>query len=204
MRVAPLRRALDYGERPDPAAGIFETLLVRERRVVRYDAHRERMNASARALYGVAPLTAPAPPLVHRGDGALRLTFVPGAGLSVHERALSGDPVVRGLAPFELPGGLGPHKWADRRLIDALTQAADGALVLFIDTDGAVLEASWASVLIAEHGRLVAPLTGGRALPGIGRTRLSYDEEPVDLDRLLAADAVVLASALRVLRIANR
>ena len=204
MRVAPLRRALDYGERPNPAAGILETLLVRERRVVRYDAHRERMNASARALYGVAPPVAPTPPQVLRDGGALRLTFVPGAGLSVHERALSADPVMRGLAPFELPGGLGPHKWADRRLIDALTRAADGALVLLADSDGAVLEASWASVLIEERGRLIAPPTDGRALAGIGRARLEYDEEPVDLDRLLAADAVVLTSALRVVWLANR
>ena len=203
MSAAPLRRALDYGERPDPAAGIFETLLVQARTVARYNAHRERMNASAQALYGVAPAV-PTPPQVHRGDGALRLTFVPGVGLSVHERALSGDPVVRGFAAFELPGGLGPHKWADRRLLDALTRAADGALVLLIDSDGAVLEASWASVLIEERGRLVAPPTDGRALAGIGRARLEYDEEPVDLDRLLASDAVVLTSALRVLRIANR
>jgi para-aminobenzoate synthetase/4-amino-4-deoxychorismate lyase len=204
VRVAQPRRALDYGERPDPAAGIFETLLVQGRSVVRYNAHRERMNASAQALYGVAPPAAVTPPQVRPGNGALRLTFVPGAGLSVHERALSADPVVRGFAPFELPGGLGPHKWVDRRLLDALTQAADGELVLLIDSDGAVLEASWASVLIEERGRLIAPLTAGRALPGIGRSRLSYDEEPVDLDRLLASDAVVLTSALRVLRIANR
>ena len=203
MRVAPPRRALDYGERPDPAAGIFETLLVQGRTVARYNAHRERMNASAQALYGVAP-AAVTPPQVHRGDGALRLTFVPGVGLSVHERALLGDPVVRGFATFELPGGLGPHKWADRRLLDALTQAADGALVLLIDTDGAVLEASWASVLIEERGRLISPLADGRWRPGFGRQRLRYDEEPVDLDRLLAADAVVLTSALRVVRLAQR
>jgi len=204
VRVAPLRRALDYGERPDPAAGIFETLLVREGSLERYGAHRARMNASARALYGVAPLPATAPPHPHRADGRLRLTFVPGAGLRLEAGPRTGDPAYDGIAPFELPGGLGPHKWADRTLIDALTGAAAGALPLLLDSDGTVLEATWASVLIEERGRLIAPLTGGRALPGIGRTRLTYSEEPVDLDRLLAADAVVLASALRLMRLSNR
>ncbi len=201
MRVAAPRRALDYGERPDPAAGVFETLLVRDRGVVGYLAHRDRMNASAGTLYGVAPLPAAAPPEPRHATGRMRLTFAPRAGLSIEERQSAPDPVFSGIAPFELPGGLGPHKWADRGLVDALSAAADGALALLLDSDGAVLEATWASVLIEESGRLISPPSDGRALPGIGRTRLRYDEEPVDLDRLLAADAVVLTSALRTMRL---
>ena len=201
MRVAAPRRALDYGERPDPAAGVFETLLVRDRGVVGYLAHRDRMNASAGTLYGVAPLPAAAPPERRHANGRMRLTFAPGAGISIEERQSAPDPVFSGIAPFELPGGLGPHKWADRGLVDALSAAADGALALLLDSDGAVLEATWASVLIEERGRLISPPSDGRALPGIGRTRLRYDEEPVDLDRLLAADAVVLTSALRTMRL---
>jgi para-aminobenzoate synthetase/4-amino-4-deoxychorismate lyase len=111
------------------------------------------------------------------------------------------DPHYTGIAPFLLPGGLGPHKWLDRRLVDGLAAAAGGALPLLIDTDGSVLEATWANVLIEERGRLISPPDDGRALPGIGRRALPYDEEPVDLDRLLAADAVVLTSALRVIRV---
>ena len=201
MRVAAPRRALDYGERPDPAAGVFETLLVRDRGVVGYLAHRDRMNASAGTLYGVAPLPAAAPPERRHANGRMRLTFAPGAGLSIEERQSAPDPVFSGIVPFELPGGLGPHKWADRGLVDALSAAADGALALLLDSDGAVLEATWANVLIEERGRLISPPSDGRALPGIGRTRLRYDEEPVDLDRLLAADAVVLTSALRTMRL---
>ena len=82
-----------------------------------------------------------------------------------------------------------------------MSTAADGGLPLLIDADGSVLEATWANVLIEERGRLISPPDDGRALPGIGRRALRYDEEPVDLDRLLAADAVVLSSALRVIRI---
>ena len=112
------------------------------------------------------------------------------------------DPVYTEVAPFVLPRGLGPHKWNDRRLLDAITAVAGpGALPLLVDDDGSVLEATRMNVLIQEHGRLVSPPADGRFRAGFGRTRLRYDEEPVDLDRLLAADAVVLTSALRVVRL---
>ncbi len=200
----PVRDALDFGERPDPARGIFETLLVQRGLLPMRAAHYARMDASARELYGVerAAPDPPQGPLPRRyWDGWTRLTFAPDRGLAHDLGFRRPDPEYTGIAPFVLPGGLGRHKWADRRLLDRLTTAAGGALPLLIDTDGAVLEASWASVLIEERGRLISPPDDGRALPGIGRRRLRYDEEPVDLDRLLAADAVVLTSALRVLRL---
>lgn len=203
LTALPTRSALDFGERPDPAKGIFETMLVRDGLLPMRDAHYARLNASARTLYGVdnaataPPGGAPQP----YWNGWIRLTFVPGERLSAEPGLPRPGPVHRAVAPFTLPGGLGPHKWADRSLIDALAAAADGALPLLIDADGAVLEAGWANVLIEERGRLISPPDDGRALPGIGRRGLQYDEEPVDLDRLLAADAVVLTSALRVVRL---
>jgi para-aminobenzoate synthetase/4-amino-4-deoxychorismate lyase len=97
---------------------------------------------------------------------------------------------------------LGAHKWIDRRLLDSITTAAGPeALALLVDDDGSVLESTRMNVLIEERGRLISPLADGRCRAGFGRTRLQYDEEPVDLDRLLAADAVVLTSALRVIRL---
>jgi para-aminobenzoate synthetase / 4-amino-4-deoxychorismate lyase len=201
LRVELPRDALDYGARPDPALGIFETLLIQDGELPMGEAHLARINASAQELYGVEVALPPATEAHRRGNGRERLTFVPGSGLRVEVGAIGPDPVYAGIAPFTLAGGLGRHKWADRRLLDALSEAADGALPLLLDTDGAVLESSWASVLIEERGRLISPPTDGRALPGIGRLRLQYDEEPVDLDRLLAADAVVLTSALRVVRL---
>jgi para-aminobenzoate synthetase / 4-amino-4-deoxychorismate lyase len=201
LRAQPSRDALDYGPRPEPARGIFETMLVQNGELPMRDAHHARISASAQELYGVE-LVLPRPSGARRHwNGRSRLTFVPGEGLSAEPGRLSPDPVYTDVAPFVLPGGLGPHKWADRRLLDALTVAADGALPLLLDADGSVLEASWANVLIEERGRLISPHNDGRTLPGIGRTRLRYDEEPVDLDRLLAADAVVLTSALRVVRL---
>ena len=132
------------------------------------------------------------------------MTLTPDGTIRIENAPLGPDPHYTGIAPFVLPGGLGSHKWLDRRLVDAVTAAADGALPLLIDADGCVLEATWANVLIEEQGRLISPPDDGRALPGIGRRALRYDEEPVDLERLLAADAVVLTSALRVIRIPGR
>ena len=204
MQIAAVRQALDFGERPDPATGIFETMLVQDGALALRDLHYARINASASELYGVERVVeAPAGPLPRRSwTGRMRMTFDPGRGLVRGSAGRLGpDPVYSELAPFVLPGGLGSHKWLDRALLDAIGAAAGAkALPLLIDADGSVLEAPWASVLIEEHGRLVAPPDDGRALPGIGRTRLQYDEEPVDLDRLLAADAVVLTSALRIVR----
>jgi para-aminobenzoate synthetase/4-amino-4-deoxychorismate lyase len=204
VRLRPVRRALDFGSRPDPSLGIFETVHVVSGRAPRLAAQLERLRASAHALYGVDLAAAfdrlrPSVPL---GDGRLRIAFVPGGGLRVDHGPRGPDPVLTEITPFILPGGLGPHKWLDRCLADALTTAAGpGALPLLLDADGAVLESVRMNVLIEEQGRLVSPPSDGRFRAGFGRAGLRYDEEPVDLDRLLAADAVVLTSALRRLRI---
>ena len=202
MTTQALRQALDFGARPDPALGIFETMRVQDGVLPMRDAHYARISASARELYGVE-IPIPIGPRPRRyWTGRTRLTFVPGEGLSAEPGALAADPVYTSIAPFVLPGGLGPHKWVDRSLVDALTrEAGERVLPLLVDSDGAVLEATWANVLIEERGRLISPPDDGRSLPGIGRLRLDYAEEPIDLDRLLAADAVVLTSALRVLRL---
>jgi para-aminobenzoate synthetase/4-amino-4-deoxychorismate lyase len=204
MTAQPVRQALDFGERPDPARGIFETMLVQDGRLPQLEAHIARMNASAQELYGIR-----VEPPGGRGHGLIgpvrRLTLVPGRGLTAESRPLAPDPLYEQIAPFVLPGGLGRHKWLDRALLEAVTTAAGPAtLPLLIDSDGSVLESTWANILIEERGRLISPPDDGRALPGIGRARLRHDEEPVDLDRLLAADAVVLTSALRIVRLPLR
>jgi len=200
----PLRDALDFGPRPDPALGIVETIRIHAGELVALDAHRERIQASARELYDLS---------VNLGlrrygdcddDGRLRVTLMPDGTIRIENTPIRPDPYYTGIAPFVLPGGLGPHKWLDHRLVDAVATAADGGLPLLIDTDGSVLESTWANVLIEERGRLVSPPDDGRALPGIGRRALRFEEESVDLDRLLAADAVVLSSALRVIRIPRK
>ena len=92
-------------------------------------------------------------------------------------------PIV--LTPYVLPGGLGEHKWVDRRLVDAL-----GGTPLLLDADGTVLEAGWASVLVRRDGRLLTPRTDGRILPSTSRP----DAEETDI-RLQDGDELFLSSA---------
>ena len=205
MNVAAVRQALDFGERPDPARGIFETMLVSDGQVPLLDAQLERLAASAHELYGeplkpelAAAIRTATPP----GTARLRVTLVPGQQPQIDHGPRPPDPLHDEIAPFVLAGGLGPHKWLDRDLLDAITtEAGAQSLPLLIDANGIVLESTRMNVLIEERGRLISPPADGRFRSGFGRTRLQYDEEPVDLDRLLAADAVVLTSALRVIRL---
>jgi para-aminobenzoate synthetase/4-amino-4-deoxychorismate lyase len=204
---APPRDALEYGPRPDPGLGLLETILVQGCALPSLEAHLGRLAASARALYRIEPPSDLAVRIRAQASGhsgRLRVTLSRDGAVTVGRAPLGAPPHYTGVAPFTLPGGLGAHKLADRCLLERLTAVAEGALPLLVDSDGAVLEASWANVLIEEQGRLVSPHSDGRLLPGIGRRRLHYDEEPVDFDRLLAADAMVLTSALRVLRLPLR
>jgi para-aminobenzoate synthetase/4-amino-4-deoxychorismate lyase len=210
VKLAPIRAALDFGPRPDPQRGIFETILVTDGQAPLLDAQLERLRESARELYGPALVDdelaerrlTPVRAGVPAGSGRLRVALEPRRGLVTEHGPRPADPSYTGLAPFVLPGGLGSHKWVDRRLVDGITAAAgQGALALIVDEDLAVLEATRMNVLIEEHGRLISPPSDGRFRPGFGRRRLRFAEQPVGLERLLAADAVVLTSALRVLRL---
>lgn len=197
--------------RPDPARGIFETLLVEDGRAVRAAAHLARLADGVRALYGTelpgdlatriaaAAAACPAPcrlraTAVAQPDGTL-LCEIETAPLPA--RTL---PVV--LSPVVLPGGLGTRKWLDRDLLDALPP---GAAPLLLDGDGTLLEAAWGSVFVLEGGRLATPPADGRILPGIARAALTaaaaragieLREEPIALDRAEAADGLLISSAL--------
>jgi para-aminobenzoate synthetase / 4-amino-4-deoxychorismate lyase len=104
------------------------------------------------------------------------------------------------LAPAVLPGGIGAHKWRDRRLLEELTERLD-AVPLILDLDGDVLEAAYANLFIVEGTHLVTPPLDGRQLPGTVRARVlalhPAREERVTLDRLAAADELLLASSIR-------
>ncbi|MBV8217771.1 MAG: chorismate-binding protein [Solirubrobacterales bacterium] len=208
-RHPPSERALLHGDRPDPALGVFETVLVEDGRPVALEQHLERLAASVAELYG-----ATLPPTVRAGavaaaaaagvtarsrmrvladtDGAVRITVSP-----------AGSPPAGSvvLEPFALPGGLGAHKWRDRRLLDALAALHPGTVPLLVDTDGLVLEAAFANVWIVEDDALITPPADGRLLPGVTRAGLlaaddGAREEPIDLDRLASADAFFLTSSI--------
>ena len=182
--------------RPDPAKGVFETLLVLDGRPVEWDAHLTRLRRSLAALYpDLAPplLDLPSPTHPHgpASDGtsaeALRITVAPRTdgrlASTVKRRPASGHfatenggkPTARALSlrSIRLAGGLGAHKWADRSLL-AEAQAAlpAGTLPLIVDGDGTVLEASRANVFAVRDGTILTPPLDGRILPGVTRMRV--------------------------------
>jgi para-aminobenzoate synthetase / 4-amino-4-deoxychorismate lyase len=134
--------------------------------------------------------------------GRLRITVAPGAGADIQVVPIDPELVFPAfthavtLRRLAIPGGLGAHKWADRRL---LTEAEAEALV--VDNGGDVLEASRANVFLVEDGAIVTPPADGRILPGVTRRRLlellQVREESVSFDRLLAADEVFLTGSVR-------
>lgn len=165
-------------------------MLVLDGRPVELDAHLERLAGSLIALYG-EDLPSDAASLVREEAGGLehgklRITMTPGppgtdeAPLEIRVIASPVDPAAvfpgpaRGivLRSFNLEGGLGEHKWADRRLLEqAESGLPPGELSLLVDSDGSALEASRASLFAVSDGSLTTPPADGRILPGIARRR---------------------------------
>ncbi len=200
-------------DRPDPAHGVFETLRVRDGVAQAAAAHLQRLARSVGALYGLplpveleAQLRARATALT--GEHRLRIDAAPAASgleFSFSTSAVTpaaGTPVA--LAPLVVPGGLGAHKWRDRRL---LGRPDSNPVALVVDGDGTVLEAAWANFWILDGDRLTTPPADGRILPGVTRARLlalcsglglRASEAPVTLSRARVASATMLTSSLRL------
>jgi para-aminobenzoate synthetase/4-amino-4-deoxychorismate lyase len=204
-RVAPVPALAGEADRPDPALGVFETVLVRGGVPVDLRAHLARLERSASALYGASlPEDLAARVLAAAAAAPLqRLRIVvTSESIELDSEPLAAepppDPVV--LAPAVLPGGLGAHKWRDRRLLDELAERVD-AVPLVVDLDGDVLEAAYANVFVVEGTHLVTPPLDGRQLPGTVRARVlalhPAREERLTLDRIAAADELLLASSIR-------
>lgn len=204
---------------PDRARGVFETLLVRSGRPVELDAHLARLDGSLRTVFGT-PLPARARELVlEQVDGAalarLRLDVAPnGSGeLACAVRVVPVDaalvfpdwPRALVLRSLTIRGGLGAHKWADRRRVEA-AEAEPGVVPLVVDADGSVLEASRGNVFVVLDGALVTPRADGRILPGVTRGRvlelaadanLDVREGDVSSADLRAATEAFLTGAVR-------
>ena len=207
--------ALSAGaERPDAARGVLSTLLVRDSQAVALAAHLSRLEASVIALYG-QQLPQDVNARVHACAAEwelarLRVLVGPGrnqiATVELDPRPLdrlpAPHPVV--VEPVLLPGGLGEHKWRDRRLVDDLTHRL-GGVPLIADLDGELLEAGYANLWIVEGETLTTPPLDGRLLPGTLRARLLAGaiegleacEGPISLERLRAADEILLTSSVR-------
>ena len=205
--------------RPDPAAGVFDTMLVRGGRIQAPEAHLERLARSVSELYATRlpnDLTRSVMARAAGLDGAhrLRVDAIPGAGgIRVqfsHEPVNDGPPPPVACAPVTVAGGIGSHKWRDRRLLESVS--ARDTVPLLIDDNGDVLEAARANVWLVEAGRLITPPADGRLLPGVTRALLlvlaplrSLDVrvEPVSLERIRGASAMFLTSSVRVVTAAG-
>jgi para-aminobenzoate synthetase/4-amino-4-deoxychorismate lyase len=200
--------------RPDPRAGVFDTLLVQEGEPVALAAHLARLATSVRELYDVAlDVTALAREVSEAANASgsalqrVRVTFVPGTGPSVDAEQLAARPrepwrlVVR-----RLPGGWGGHKWRDRSQLEAWSDPADPTVdPLLVDEEDRLLETGRGSVFVVRDSAVSTPPLDSRILPGITRDavlrildRLGIDAHvrPVALGELTEATEVFVSSSI--------
>jgi len=204
---------------PDPARGVFSTMLVIDGQPVELDPHLAQLRESVRALYA-AQLPSQAEELVldaARGCalGRVRLSARADASGAVQLEALA-RPIERAIvlpddaldlrtAPVE--NWHGAHKWVDRRLLDALEAATAPASALLVERDGRVLETTRANVFaLGRDGVLRTPPADGSILPGVTRAHAiaiarergaAVQEAPLTPDALRAAREVFATGSIR-------
>lgn len=211
---------------PDPARGLFETLLVAAGRPVRAAAHLDRLEASARALFHQG-LPAELPDSIREAAaplalGRMRIDLLPEPGgtpptLRFEIAAAPIDPAIffparadgADIRTVRHPGWAGAHKWADRDWLEAQEAELGEVVPLILTPDGEVLEAGRANVFAVVDGTLATPPADGRILPGTARAatlELAADlgiptaERPLTLADLQRADDLFLTSSLRGIR----
>jgi len=202
--------------RPRPARGVFTSLRVTGGRAPDLDRHLARLDDSTWRLFGkhLPPsLQADLASCLSNGpSGRLRLAARPVGGplqVTVEVIPASDPPETVALRPVTIAGGLGPHKWLDRRLLAHLAGEAgpgpDGQL-LITDLGGEVLETDRASVFAVIDGVLHTPPAGGRLLPGVTRAAvlriareegLAVSETPLRTRRLLDASEVFVTNSVQ-------
>jgi para-aminobenzoate synthetase/4-amino-4-deoxychorismate lyase len=205
--------------RPRQTAGVFTSLEVTNGETRGLDAHLARLAASARALYAKdLPVSLPAALadcLSARPAGRLRITVRPVGGplqatvevVPITPRPAPPSPGIR-LRPAVVPGGIGPHKYKDRRLIDELGHSGGlqaGEQVLITDETGEILETDRANIFAVIDGVLLTPPADGRLLPGITRAAvmraahsrgIRVGQKPVTLGELADATEVFVTNAV--------
>jgi para-aminobenzoate synthetase / 4-amino-4-deoxychorismate lyase len=224
LKAAPLIRALgaQLSEEPAtpsprlrPALGVFTSLRVTGGRCRDLDRHLARLDDSTWRLFGKhlppGTRTELAARLAGRPSGRLRVTARPfGGPIHVTTEVLPVSPAraTVGLWPVTIAGGIGAHKWRDRRILDhAREQAGLGTdqHLLIRDADGDVLETDRANVFAVIDGVLRTPPADGRLLPGITRAavlRLAAQdgipakEEPFTTRLLLRASEVFITNSV--------
>ena len=178
----------------DASLGIFDTVLVSDGVASDVEAHVARLDSSVRAVYGQT-VRAGLEEAVHRkavglhGRQRLRIDAVPLEGdvlVRMTARPILDDVDSWMLVPRVIAGGLGPHKWTDRRALAHEPRPDLDLLVL--DDDGSVLETGRANIFLVHDDGVYTPPLDGRILPGTGRARV--------IDQLLEAGIPVIQRRL--------
>ena len=162
----------------DPAAGVFDTILVVDGTAVDLDAHLARLDASVRAVYGTTVRAGLDDAVIRRarrlvGSHRLRIDARPvddDVDVTITVARLDETPESWRLVPRTVAGGLGEHKWADRRGLDG--GPGEGGDLLVVDTDGSLLEGGRSSLFVVHDDGVHTPPTDGRILPGTARGRI--------------------------------
>lgn len=198
---------------PDRDRGLFETLLILDGEPVDLGAHLDRLAASLATLFEAEPPPDLAPSAYAHAEGMelgrMRIDVRPDRTAATFA-VEAVDPAdffpgwerAAGLRSLPCEGGLGPHKWADRR---PLGETRGPTVPLLIDR-GEVLEAGRANVFAATDGVLKTPPADGRILPGLARAgaiaaareaAIEVVEAPLTRGDLLGADEVFLTGSVR-------
>jgi para-aminobenzoate synthetase / 4-amino-4-deoxychorismate lyase len=206
---------------PDPARGLFETMLVADGRAVRPAPHLDRLAASTRELFGEdlpddlpAAVDAAARPFEL---ARLRIDLLPPPPLRFEISTEPIDPAIffpdrehgADVRTIRHPDYVGAHKWADRDWLEAREAELGEVVPLILSAEGEVLEAGRANVFLVSDGGLATPPADGRILPGTARAAtldlaaelgVPTTERPLQLADLGAADDLFLTSSLRGIR----
>jgi para-aminobenzoate synthetase/4-amino-4-deoxychorismate lyase len=210
---------MNHPLQPDPALGVFSTMLVVDGRPVELDPHLAQLRASIYALFGAALPRGAAEAVAEEAHGLelgrVRLSCAVDADGSLRLDALA-RPVDHAivlpddaldLRSTMVAGWKGGHKWADRRLLDRLDADATPAGALLVEQNGSVLETTRANVFaVGQDGVLRTPPADGAILPGVTRTQaiaiaeeagVTVREEPLRLDALRTAREVFATGSIR-------
>jgi para-aminobenzoate synthetase/4-amino-4-deoxychorismate lyase len=198
---------------PDREHGLFETLLLLDGEPVALDAHLDRLAAGLADVFAAELPAGLAEEAVARARGhelgRMRIVVTPDGEVAFSTQAV--DPLTffpaqeRGprLRSVRCPGGLGGHKWADRR---PLGETPSGPVSLLLDEGDEVLEASRGNVFAIVDQALFTPAADGRILPGTARAAVielageagvEVREAALHRDELLGSGGVFLTGSVR-------
>jgi para-aminobenzoate synthetase / 4-amino-4-deoxychorismate lyase len=201
------------GWRPDPAQGVFDSLLVVGGEPVELEAHLARLGRTLLQVYGAelpAAVREQVQPVALPFElGRLRITAMPARiGFEIEMTARPLDPALMfpaagaALGSVNRPGGHGPHKWVDRRDMEH-PDAGPGQLIRAGDE---LLEAGWANLFAVREETLWTPPADGRILPGIARATLleiageegiPTHQQPLRAEDLYTAEETFLTNSVR-------